>query len=373
MNKGTGILLAALLLVPGALHAAGAPRPATGGKAVILADDQGWGDVSGNGNPSPWPADLHDKTEGQLTMPHILQRTIATIALMAGLVAVISTGSAFGATWEESFDGKFAKKYYVEPQLKGKGWTQAKINPASGYSDGAGEVSLVETPTRRGKGAMKCVRKEEGSRMELELVNRDEKESPRLNQHCWAGISILIPKSGAANGQMCIQWHGGMPGLAQGKEYGHGPECCLRVKDGQFVFHNTSKASKAAEAVQKVAAVVEEAKPGAWYDFVFHHYFSLKDDGLIEIWVNGKKVYTQKGCNVFYYRSKFAFKFGLYASGTPGALYFDEAKVVTGSGSYEQVSPGGAKPMASPSPRTADAPSSELDGAGTIVVPRSTK
>jgi hypothetical protein len=29
-----------------------------------------------------------------------------------------------------------------------------------------------------------------------------------------------------------------------------------------------------------------------------------------------------------------------------GTIYFDEAKVVTGAGSYEQVSVGGAKPLA---------------------------
>jgi hypothetical protein len=78
---------------------------------------------------------------------------------------------------------------------------------------------------------------------------------------------------------------------------------------------------------------------------VFHHYFSLKDDGLTEIWVLGRKLYSQKGCNAFYYRSKFAFKFGSYGSGTGGTILFDEAKVMTGAGSYEQVSPGGARPL----------------------------
>ena len=100
---------------------------------------------------------------------------------------------------------------------------------------------------------------------------------------------------------------------------------------------------------------MEKAQPGQWYDFVFHHYFSIGDDGLTDIWVKGKKVYSQKGCNAFYYRSKFAFKFGSYGSGTGGTIYFDEAKVVTGAGSYEQVSPGGAHPL--PEAETAATPS----------------
>ena len=272
-------------------------------------------------------------------------------AHMVVLVSAITIGSAFGATWEESFDGKFSKSYFVEPEVTGGGWSNTRINPSTGYSGKAGSVSLVKTPARKGEGAVRCIRAEGGRRMELELVNRDENDSPRLNQHSWAGISILVPETNAANKGMCIQWHGGFPGKAQGKEYALGPECCLRFDDGKFVYCSNAKESKEATPVQKSTTIVENVKPGEWYDFVFHQFFSLKEDGLTEIWVNGKKVYTQNGCNCFYYRTKFAFKFGMYGTGTPGAIYFDQAKVITGSGSYEQVAPDGAKPAATPTPK----------------------
>jgi len=43
----------------------------------------------------------------------------------------------------------------------------------------------------------------------------------------------------------------------------------------------------------------------------------------------------------------------MYGTGSPGAIYFDEAKVVTGSGSYEQVASGAEKAAESPShPKT---------------------
>ena len=90
---------------------------------------------------------------------------------MAGLLsAAISIGSSHAATWAESFDGRFLKNYFVEPQDKGGGWSNLRINPAAGYSGNAGEVALVKTPARKGSGAMKCVRKETGRRMEFELV-----------------------------------------------------------------------------------------------------------------------------------------------------------------------------------------------------------
>ena len=295
-------------------------------------------------------------------MQHFSQRITGITALMAGLLsAAISIGSSHAATWAESFDGRFAKNYFAEPQDKGGGWSNLRINPATGYSGNAGEVSLVKTPARKGSGAMKCVRKETGRRMEFELVNRDENASPRLNQHCWAAISILVPEGSLTHSGMVVQWHGGVPNAGQGKEYAQGPEACLRLDNGQFIYRTNYKQSKQSEAGNRVATLVEKAKPGVWYDFVFHHYFSLQDDGLTEVWVQGRKVYTQKGCNAFYYRGKFAFKFGSYGSTTGGTLYFDEAKVMTGAGSYEQVAPGGAKPL--PPPATSSTPVPGKQGA----------
>ena len=281
-------------------------------------------------------------------MKHVPQRTTVATARLAGLLlAATLIGSSSAATWAESFEGRFSKNYFVEPQDKGGAWSNVRINSAQGYSGSAGEISLVKTPARKGTGAMKCVRMEKGRRMEFELVNRDENDSPRMNQHCWAAISILVPEGSMAHSGMVIQWHGGVPNAAQGKEYAQGPEACLRLDNGQFIYRTNFKQSKQSEPGTRVTTLVEKAKPGEWYDFVFHHYFSLKDDGLTEIWVQGRKVHAEKGCNAFYYRGKFAFKFGSYGSGTGGTLYFDEAKVVTGAGSYEQVAPGGGKPLAS--------------------------
>jgi hypothetical protein len=274
--------------------------------------------------------------------PH---KTSAAFALTVGLFSIISTTSANGAAWAESFEGRFAKNYFVEPQDMNGGWSNLRINPAAGYSGSAGGVNIVKTPARTGTGAMKCERTQQGRRMEFELVNRDENDSPRVNQHCWAAVSILVPAGSITHSGMVVQWHGGFPGKAEGKEYAQGPEACLRLDKGQFTFHTNFKESKQTAPGSRVAKLVENVVPGQWYDFVFHHYFSLNDEGLTEIWVQGRKLYSQQGGNAFYYRSKFAFKFGSYGSGTGGTILFDEAKVMTGAGSYEQVSPGGAKPL----------------------------
>jgi hypothetical protein len=274
--------------------------------------------------------------------PH---KTSAAFALTFGLFSIISTTTAHGAAWAESFEGRFARNYFVEPQDMNGGWSNLRINPAAGYSGSAGGVNIVKTPARAGTGAMKCERTQQGRRMEFELVNRDENDSPRVNQHCWAAVSILVPAGSITHSGMVVQWHGGFPGKAEGKEYAQGPEACLRLDKGQFTFHTNFKESKQTAPGSRVAKLVENVVPGQWYDFVFHHYFSLNDEGLTEIWVQGRKLYSQQGGNAFYYRSKFAFKFGSYGSGTGGTILFDEAKVMTGAGSYEQVSPGGAKPL----------------------------
>ena len=301
-------------------------------------------------------------------MTQIPHRASAPLALIAGLLVATTTEPARGATWAESFEGKFSRNYFIEPQDLGGGWSNQRINPAKGYAGSAGEVSLVKTPVRHGSGAMKCVRSEKGRRMEFELVNRDEKDSPRIGEHCWAAVSILVPESATNHSGMVLQWHGGVPNAGQGKEYAQGPEACLRLDNGQFIYRTNYKQAKEAEPGNRVATLVEKAEPGQWYDFVFHHYFSLKEDGLTEVWVQGKKVYAQQGSNAFYYRSNFAFKFGSYGSGTGGTIYFDEAKVVTGTGSYEQVSIGGAKPLAPAETATLPSPAKPNETGATAPV-----
>jgi PelA/Pel-15E family pectate lyase len=268
----------------------------------------------------------------------IMKHPISTFLTLTFLL-----GTSSGATWEESFEGKFKKSYFVEPQEMGGGWSNLGINPAAGYSGKAGELTLTKTPTRNGGGALKCVRSDKGRRMEFELVNRDENDSPRIGQHCWAALGILVPEASMNHSGMVIQWHGGVPNAGNGKEYAQGPEACLRLDNGQFIYRSNFKQSKAAPPGNRETKLLEKAIPGQWYDFVFHHYFSLGDDGLTEIWLQGKKICSDKGPNAFYYRSKFAFKFGSYGSTTGGTIYFDEAKVLTGSGSCDQIAPGKAK------------------------------
>jgi hypothetical protein len=99
-------------------------------------------------------------------MKRLPQQTGLRSAHMVGLLSVASlVGALPAATWTESFEGRFSKDFFVEPQDMGGGWSNVRINPASGYSGNAGEVSLVKTPARKGPGAMMCVRGEKGRRM----------------------------------------------------------------------------------------------------------------------------------------------------------------------------------------------------------------
>jgi hypothetical protein len=75
-------------------------------------------------------------------------------------------GTSSGAIWEESFEGKFKKSYFVEPQEMGGGWSNLRMNPAAGYSGKAGDLSLTKTPNCNGGGALKNVRSDKGRRMD---------------------------------------------------------------------------------------------------------------------------------------------------------------------------------------------------------------
>jgi hypothetical protein len=112
--------------------------------------------------------------------------------------------------------------------------------------------------------------------MEFELENREEMDSPRIGEHCRAVVSIMAPAESLSHSGMVVQWHGGFPGKAEGKEYAQGPEACLRLDNRRFIYQTNYKQSKEAESSNRVETLVEKVVQGQWYDFFFHDFFSLK-------------------------------------------------------------------------------------------------
>ncbi len=78
---------------------------------------------------------------------------------------------------------------------------------------------------------------------------------------------------------------------------------------------------------------------GAWTEFVIHYKRSTGNDGVAEVWMNGKPVVNYRGKTTLADIPRAAWKFGMYASESPVdrayVLYFDDLQV-----SNEPLAPG---------------------------------
>lgn len=91
---------------------------------------------------------------------------------------------------------------------------------------------------------------------------------------------------------------------------------------------------------------IQEIQKGVWNDVVMHVYWSDKDDGFVECWLNGNLITPYNGTDYkFYKRNLFNragnyFKFGQYRGAVKplytNAVYFDAVKIGT---SYAEVAP----------------------------------
>ena len=82
---------------------------------------------------------------------------------------------------------------------------------------------------------------------------------------------------------------------------------------------------------------------GRWEKFVFHCIFRSNDTGLLEIWKNGVKVYSQKRQNGIKY-DRTRIKWGVYIGAGNSVnsdvkCYFDDIKIGGANSSYDEVTP----------------------------------
>ncbi len=98
-----------------------------------------------------------------------------------------------------------------------------------------------------------------------------------------------------------------------------------------------------------VSADIGEYKREKWTDFVFHVKWSLNSDGLIEVWQDGKKVFTKSGPNSYPgYNTGNYMKVGIYkwgwAKGYPSnttvrVIYADDVRIGNENATYQDVAP----------------------------------
>lgn len=131
-------------------------------------------------------------------------------------------------------------------------------------------------------------------------------------QEKWYKLLVYLPKEYVADptAEVIAQWYA-IPYLPKGKTWGP-PPISLRIDGGRWkVAVVDSGDPTAPRKMNDLGDYTTET----WTEWVFHVKFSSKisnDDGLLEIWKSGVKVYTKTGQNYFEDKRGSYLKLGIY-------------------------------------------------------------
>ncbi|NID12290.1 polysaccharide lyase [Fibrivirga algicola] len=188
-----------------------------------------------------------------------------------------------------------------------------------------------------------------GSRSEVRY-----KPDSSLRVERWYGFSVFLPTDYKPDPdpEIIAQWHE-VPDVQLGETW-RSPPIALFSENGLWRLHviwakepvNTNQ-TRSGDKFIELGAV----EPGVWTDWVFHIRFSWLDDGLIEVYQQGRLLASFPGPNAYNDKSGTYFKAGLYKWGwmpkndrggsttTKRVVYFDEIRIGNERATYRDVAP----------------------------------
>lgn len=158
----------------------------------------------------------------------------------------------------------------------------------------------------------------------------------------WYGVSYYLPKDYVADQapELLTQWQS-LKGVS--------PPLALWTANGKWAIDQKFNSPTDFNTLRTVQTSLGDYSTGKWTDFVFHVKWSLAKDGLIEVWQDGKKVFTSSGPNTYFGISTGNYmKTGIYkwpwahldkytSNTTKRVVYIDDVRI---GASYNDVKPG---------------------------------
>jgi hypothetical protein len=156
------------------------------------------------------------------------------------------------------------------------------------------------------------------------------------NMHRWYSYALYVPSAQFkydSDDDVITQFHQGG---------GATPALCLRVKKDHLYI--------------RILGTWYDVGPflkDAWHAYVLHAKHSSGSDGLIELWIDGQKVFNKSGANAYPVGSTYHMpnmKLGVYKSNWNGSgttetnirvLYFDDIKIGNENATYNDMVPSG--------------------------------
>src|SRR5690606_2228875 len=125
-----------------------------------------------------------------------------------------------------------------------------------------------------------------------------------VEKEAWYAFSVYFPEYGFDRDsvpEIIAQWH---------QPNGGSPPNSVQVQDDEIYLRSIHSA--VADGATYTKYPICKVQRGIWQRLVFHLVHSSSNDGLIEIWLNGAKIYKLTGSNIREDYDLPYFKVGIY-------------------------------------------------------------
>jgi hypothetical protein len=171
----------------------------------------------------------------------------------------------------------------------------------------------------------------------------------------WFGWSVYLPKSYVFDyePEIIAQWHD-IPDADLNEKATRSPPIALNTYLGRYMLQVIWAAAPVNTNKTVDGLIYPDLGPyetGKWTNWVFHIKFSWENDGILEIWKNGVKVYSRYGPNSYNDENTPYFKLGIYkwmwmpnqdqghSLITNRVLYISDIRIGDANATYKDVDP----------------------------------
>ena len=258
-------------------------------------------------------------------------------------------GVVLGGVGLAAAAGSLSELLYSEPSLLfGSSFESGTLVDGNDWNVSGNEPEITSAKARAGKYAVKSHLHRYDSHTNYRTELRARAPHPVKGQDTWYGFSIYLPAPYERDpvGETLAQWHA----IPDPGEQQSNPPVALQIKDGQwglYVRWNTSQPTVRSKQ-QQDSFRLGSPDTNEWTDWVFRIRWSYSNDGIVQVWKNGRQVLNRTGPNCFNDKTMPYFKMGIYKSKwrsmvggvVERTVYHDEVRIAGKGASYADVVPG---------------------------------
>src|SRR5688572_1208744 len=189
---------------------------------------------------------------------------------------------------------------YSEPSLLfGSSFESGTLVDGNDWQLAGNEPTITNDKSRAGRYAVKSHLHRYDSHTSYRTELRAKAPNPIKGQDTWYGFSIYLPGPYAHDeiGETLAQWHA----TSDPGESNLNPPIALKVKDGSwglFVRWNPIQPTIKSRQQQN-SFKFGPLDTNEWTDWVFRIRWSYGNDGIVQVWKNGKQVLNRTGPNCY--------------------------------------------------------------------------